>query len=132
VLTVGGYLGGHLTYSRGVKVSHTAYHEGPTAWEDALAEDELEGSAPKLVQLGEIPLLVMRDGGRIVALDNTCTHAGGPLNEGTFENGCVTCPWHGSRFRLADGAPLYGPATAPQPSYETRVRDGRVQVRAKK
>jgi nitrite reductase/ring-hydroxylating ferredoxin subunit/uncharacterized membrane protein len=132
VLTVGGYLGGHLTYSKGVKVSHTAYHEGPLDWEDVLGEDELEGGAPKVVQLGEIPLLVMRDGGRIVALDNVCTHAGGPLNEGTFEGGCVTCPWHGSQFRLADGAPVLGPASAPQPSYETRVRDGRIQVRAKR
>lgn len=132
VLTVGGYLGGHLTYSKGVKVSHTAYHEGPLEWEDVLGEDELEGGKPTLVQLGDVPLLVTRDGGRIVALDNVCTHAGGPLNEGTFENGCVTCPWHGSTFRLSDGAPVLGPASAPQPSYETRVRDGRVQVRAKK
>lgn len=132
VLSVGGYLGGHLTYSKGVKVSHTAYHEGPLTWEDVMAESELEGNAPKLVQHGEIPLLVIRDGGRIVALDNTCTHAGGPLNEGTFKDGCVTCPWHGSQFRLADGAPMLGPATAPQPSYEARVRDGRIEVRAKK
>ncbi|KHL04049.1 Rieske (2Fe-2S) protein [Sinomonas humi] len=131
ILTASGYLGGHLSYSKGVKVSHTAYHEGPTDWQDAIAESELDGGEPQLVNLDDIPLLVMRDGGQIVALDNVCTHAGGPLNEGTFEDGCVTCPWHGSKFRLTDGAPVYGPAAAPQPSYETRVQDGRVQVRAR-
>jgi len=41
----------------------------------------------------------------------------------------VTCPWHGSRFRLGDGSVARGPATAPQPVFETRVRNGSVEVR---
>ena len=41
----------------------------------------------------------------------------------------MTCPWHGSRFRLTDGAILNGPATFPQPVYETPVRDGMIEVR---
>lgn len=131
VLLASGYLGGHLAYSKGVKVSHTAWHEGPADWQDALAESELEDGKPKLAALGDIQVMVLRDGGNIVALDNTCTHAGGPLNEGTIEAGCVTCPWHGSQFRLADGAAVHGPAAAPEPSYEARVQDGRVQLRAR-
>ena len=59
---------------------------------------------------------------------------GGPLHQGRLisENGeaCVVCPWHGSTFRLADGAVKHGPATAPQPTFETRIRsDGIIQVR---
>jgi hypothetical protein len=41
----------------------------------------------------------------------------------------VRCPWHGSVFRLSDGWNVRGPATAPQPSFESRITDGRVEVR---
>lgn len=54
---------------------------------------------------------------------------GGPLSKGTLGDCSVTCPWHGSRFRLTDGAILNGPTTFPQPAYETRVRDGKIEVR---
>ena len=74
-------------------------------------------------------LLARADGG-LRALANTCTHAGGPLDEGELADGCVTCPWHGSTFRLDDGSVVRGPASTPQPTYETRVRDGWIEVRA--
>ncbi|NUP73314.1 MAG: Rieske 2Fe-2S domain-containing protein, partial [Sinomonas sp.] len=112
ILMASGYLGGHLAYSKGVKVSRTAWHEGPTEWEDALAESELDDAKPHLAHLGDIPILVVRESGRIVALDNMCTHAGGSLNEGTIKDGCVTCPLHGSTFRLSDGGVVLGPASA--------------------
>ncbi|WP_136612222.1 Rieske 2Fe-2S domain-containing protein [Sinomonas albida] len=131
ILLASGYLGGHLAYTKGVKVSRTAWHEGPTDWEDALAESELDDGKPHLAHLDDIPILVIRDAGRIVAIDNVCTHAGGSLDEGTVKDGCVTCPLHGSTFRLADGSVVLGPASAPQPSYEARVREGRVQLRAR-
>lgn len=132
LLLASGYLGGHLAYTKGVKVSRTAWHEPPSGWSDALAESELEDGRPKLASIGEVQVMVLKDRGRILALDNTCTHAGGPLNEGVVENGCVTCPWHGSQFRLADGAVVHGPAAAPEPSYEARVQDGRVLLRARR
>ncbi|WP_138444367.1 Rieske 2Fe-2S domain-containing protein [Sinomonas susongensis] len=131
VLLASGYLGGHLAYTKGVKVNHTAWHEGPADWQDALAESDLEDGKPKLAKLGDVQVMVVRDRGQILALDNICTHEGGPLNEGKIENGCVTCPWHGSQFRLSDGAAVRGPAAAPEPSYEARVQDGRVQLRAR-
>ena len=76
-------------------------------------------------------ILLTRVAGKVCALENTCTHAGGPLNEGTVEDGCVVCPWHGSRFRLSDGAVVGGPATFPQPKLETRKRAGKIQVRGR-
>jgi nitrite reductase/ring-hydroxylating ferredoxin subunit len=68
-------------------------------------------------------------------LSDHCAHLGGPLHQGrlTSVDGatCVVCPWHGSTFRLSDGAVVHGPATARQPAFDTRVSDtGMIQVRA--
>ena len=57
----------------------------------------------------------------------------GPLSDGEFTvesgQGCIVCPWHGSTFRLADGAAVHGPATSPQHRFEAKVENGRVQVK---
>ena len=73
-------------------------------------------------------LLSLRLGGGN-AISDVCGHAGGPLHEGELAEGCVTCPWHGSVFRLDGGDVVHGPATGPQPRYEVRVAAGRVSVR---
>jgi nitrite reductase/ring-hydroxylating ferredoxin subunit len=41
---------------------------------------------------------------------------------------CVVCPWHGSTFRLSDGAVVHGPAGTNQPMLRSRIRDGRVEA----
>jgi nitrite reductase/ring-hydroxylating ferredoxin subunit len=64
-------------------------------------------------------------------MEATCSHAGGPLEEGAAKDGVVTCPWHGSKFRLSDGACLLGPATFPQLRLEARVQKGEVEVRGR-
>jgi nitrite reductase/ring-hydroxylating ferredoxin subunit len=75
-------------------------------------------------------VLVYRRSGVVHALADRCSHAGGPLHEGEVDgNLCVTCPWHGSSFRLADGSVVRGPATAPQPAFDARVSEGHVEVR---
>jgi nitrite reductase/ring-hydroxylating ferredoxin subunit/uncharacterized membrane protein len=131
VATVGGYLGGHLSYRQGVNVDRNAWEEGPGDWVDTVAEVELTDGVPATARAGDLAVLLIRDRGSIVAIGDVCGHAGGPLHEGEIADGCVTCPWHGSTFRLADGAAVHGPATAPQPVMETRVHDGMVQVRAR-
>jgi nitrite reductase/ring-hydroxylating ferredoxin subunit/uncharacterized membrane protein len=128
VLTVGGWLGGHMAYALGVGVDTTAFQGAPEEWTDVAAESEVT-AAPKVVSAGGVPVLLMRSGTSITAMYDRCTHRGGPLHEGSVEDGCITCPWHGSQFRLADGAVAKGPATRPQPTFEVRVSDGRVQVR---
>jgi nitrite reductase/ring-hydroxylating ferredoxin subunit/uncharacterized membrane protein len=129
LLMSGGYLGGHLSYSRGVNVNHTAWREGPAEWTGVLAESELADGRPQLAQLGDLSLVLYRSGGTVRALDSVCSHMGGPLDEGTVDDGCITCPWHGSTFRLADGSVVRGPASSEQPAYETRVREGQIEVR---
>jgi nitrite reductase/ring-hydroxylating ferredoxin subunit len=77
-----------------------------------------------------VPVVVVAQQGEIHALAARCSHMGGPLDEGELEDGCIRCPWHASVFRWRDGSVVQGPATAPQPRFESRVVDGRVQVRA--
>lgn len=126
----GAYLGGHLSFVRGVGVNHTAFEERPGDWTDVAADADLAEGATLKVDAAGAAVLLHRRNGRICALDNVCTHAGGPLDEGSVADGCVTCPWHGSVFRLEDGTVVRGPASTPQPGYETRVSDGRIEVRA--
>jgi nitrite reductase/ring-hydroxylating ferredoxin subunit len=74
-------------------------------------------------------VLLARRNGRVLALADTCTHMGCSLAGGRLEEDEVVCPCHGSRFRLDDGQVARGPATTPEPVYEVRVRDGRIEVR---
>jgi nitrite reductase/ring-hydroxylating ferredoxin subunit len=69
--------------------------------------------------------------GQLHAMGATCSHYGGPLNQGRVEGDCLVCPWHGSRFRLSDGTVARGPATAPQLSYDVRIDGDRVQLRVR-
>jgi nitrite reductase/ring-hydroxylating ferredoxin subunit len=71
---------------------------------------------------------VVREGREVHVLAERCSHLSGPLSEGELAGGCLTCPWHGSVFRVADGSVARGPATAPQPAFEVREADGAIQV----
>lgn len=128
----GGFLGGHLSYALGVNVNRTAWRAGPQQWTDVLDAADLPADGHRLVRAGDVSLLVVRDAEGVHAVDSVCSHLGGPLQEGTIEHGCVTCPWHGSTFRLGDGSVVRGPASMPQPAYEARTLAGRIQVRARR
>lgn len=130
VLAASGWLGGHLTYAQGVGVDTTVFEKLPTEWTDIAADADLppEGSVTE-ADVSGVPILLTRRGSRIVAIADRCTHRGGPLHEGEVRDGCVVCPWHGSAFSLDDGEVASGPATRPQPTLETRVTGGRIEVR---
>lgn len=128
---VGGYLGGHLSYVNAVNVNHTAFEQRPEEWTPVLADADLAEGASRKVLADGAQVLLHRSAGEVLALASTCSHLGGPLEDGEIADGCVTCPWHGSTFSLTDGAIVRGPASTPQPHYETRVRDGRIEVRAR-
>lgn len=126
----GAYVGGHLSFVRGVNVNRTAFEERPIDWTDVAAENAVGEGASVKVHAGDASVLLHRRNGVLYAMANTCSHMGGPLDEGKVEDGCVTCPWHGSVFRLDDGTIVRGPASTPQPTYEARVVHGRIEVRA--
>ena len=129
------FLGGHLSFaqSAGVNYGATALSLAPTDWQDigALAEFADGSVTPRTV--GEVPVIVYRDGSQVTVLIGRCAHFGGPLHEGPTKDVdgalCIECPWHGSRFRLADGIAVQGPTAADQPMLDTRVVNGRLEVR---
>ena len=140
-MTVSAYLGGEISYALGYGVNRNAWSPDvadvgdelddfrPVAKLDDLREGRL--SAAEL-DLGEakVPLVLMRRGNEVLALNGTCSHLGAPLAEGKLvEEWCVECPWHGSRFDFRDGEVVRGPAAYPQTKFETRVRDGQVEAR---
>jgi nitrite reductase/ring-hydroxylating ferredoxin subunit/uncharacterized membrane protein len=127
------YLGGHLVFGEQVGVDHTATPDQgqPKKFTPVMAEGELKEKKPVRVDVEDTAVLLVRIGGEIHALSNTCAHLGGPLNEGKLEGDCIRCPWHGSLFALSDGKVLEGPATYDERVFEVRVRDGQIEIRAR-
>jgi nitrite reductase/ring-hydroxylating ferredoxin subunit/uncharacterized membrane protein len=123
------YLGGDLVYGGQIGVNHAAGHEAPEEFTPVLALGQLADQQPKRVIIGTTPVLLVRRGDRVQAMAETCSHLGGPLSEGTLKDDGIVCPWHGSCFALEDGHVINGPATHPQPCFETRVRGGQIEVR---
>lgn len=129
VVGLAGWLGAHLSYARGVGVDTTAFQVAPPTWTDVIQDDDLPDETPILVHADGVPVLLIRHHGSLLALSDRCSHRGAPLHEGCLSDSEVVCPWHESRFSLLDGAVRAGPATRPQPSYQTRTRYGSIQVR---
>lgn len=122
------WLGGHLSYVLGIGVDHTAFDEGPKDWV-RVAPAATITAQPTVVTAGEHEVIVQRVEGALTALANRCSHAGWPIGDGPVDDGCITCPFHGSVFRLSDGAVVRGPAASPQLRYEVRERGGQIEVR---
>jgi nitrite reductase/ring-hydroxylating ferredoxin subunit/uncharacterized membrane protein len=135
IIVASAYVGGDVVYALGNMVDRHAFRGGGAKW-IALepAEVDAAGAIPegKLVKakLGINTLVLVRTGETVLALHDTCAHAGGPLSGGALVDGCVECPWHGSRFRLADGRVVRGPSVYDQPTYEVRrTPEGRWEAR---
>ena len=131
VLALAGYLllalaaaiGGDLVYLIGTHVNRHAWRGAGTKWIalDLGGLPDIPQGGPTKLKAGINELAVIREGDRILALHAQCAHAGGPLAEGTVVDGDrLQCPWHGSRFKLADGHVVRGPAMYDQPAYDVR------------
>jgi nitrite reductase/ring-hydroxylating ferredoxin subunit/uncharacterized membrane protein len=130
IIASGAFIGGHLVYKFGVMVNHNAFAAGRRAKEftPVLAVAELADATPTRAMLGTTALVVVRRGDLAYALKDTCSHAGGPLSEGSLDGDSIICPWHRSSFRLSNGAVRHGPATTRQVAYRARIADGQVEV----
>jgi nitrite reductase/ring-hydroxylating ferredoxin subunit/uncharacterized membrane protein len=132
---VGGtaYLGGHLSFVRGIGVNQTAFEKPRKRWTAVLGEDELPDSKLTRATVDGVEVVLYRRGERVWALSNHCSHRGGPLFRGKVhgseDDPSVQCPWHASIFRLEDGSIEQGPAAVPQPAFEARIESGKVEVR---
>ena len=131
ITTVSAYIGGNLVYNQQMGVNHAAEPDGfPNDFVAVCAEDDLKENTMKCVQANKINVLLARKNNETFAIANTCSHMGGPLDEGELLEGCkVRCPWHGSVFSLKDGSVIDGPATEPQPDFDVRTRNGRIEVK---
>lgn len=109
-------------------MDHTAFEDRFPDWTAVVDDASLPEGRAIRVQVEGTNVLLYRSGGGICALANRCSHRGGPLHKGRIEGGTVRCPWHLSTFRLEDGSIVRGPTTAPQPSYQVRVRDGKIEI----
>lgn len=92
---------------------------------------EIPDPGKLLVEAGERLVVLIRAAGHIYALDDICTHDGGPLSEGPLdaEHGTIECPRHGAKFDVKTGAARTMPATKPTRSHEVKVEDEQVFVR---
>jgi nitrite reductase/ring-hydroxylating ferredoxin subunit/uncharacterized membrane protein len=123
------YLGGELAYSSGVNVNHVAWEGGSDDFVPVLDERDLLPGKLTRVDAAGIPAVLYKDEGNIYAIAATCSHMGGPLDEGRCENGIVHCPWHNSGFRLIDGSVVNSPAVYAQPTFAVRVDNGKIYLR---
>ena len=82
----------------------------------------------KQFYLSDLEILVVNFGGNFFCLDGRCTHAGAPLGEGTLTGEVLTCPWHGSQFKVTDGSVLRGPTEKPLKVYPSTGNDGSVFI----
>ena len=130
VLSVGAFIGGHVVFKYGYMVNHNAFAGGKKAKEytPILAAADLAEATPTKVMLGPTALVVVRRGDLVFALKETCSHAGGPLSQGTLAGYTIVCPWHASAFRLSDGAVRHGPAATRQVAYHARISGDQVEV----
>jgi nitrite reductase/ring-hydroxylating ferredoxin subunit len=99
----------------------------PTDWTPVIDENELEDEKLTHAAVDGVPIAIVKSGGDIHAMLDRCSHRGCSLHEGDFDGRTITCPCHGSTFKL-DGSVVKGPATFPQPTFDVRVADGRVEI----
>lgn len=126
----GMYLGGHVVYAFGTMINRNAFADLPSKFTDVGSSNDFPAGKLHRAEAGSTPILLVRLDGRLHAIAATCSHAGGPLDEGTLDGDVVTCPWHGSRFCVRDGAVRRGPATFSQPAFVVKEEAGRVMVRS--
>ena len=104
-----------------------------TDWIEVALEADLVDGKPMRVTFEDEPVLVLRAGEDVFAIGNQCTHQGAALDKGVLRLSgsvrTVTCPAHGSMFRLEDGKVMRPPATRAVEAYEVKTDDGRVLIR---
>ena len=102
-------------------------------WHKVAEPDELPDRRVKTVTVGTKSLALVHYDGRYAAMDNRCPHQGGPLGEGSIEDGIdgrcwLRCPWHGWDFDPLTGKPPGGHEDTGQELFPVEVRGERVMI----
>lgn len=97
-------------------------------WVKVAKVEEIPAGTVKVVLAGDHRIAVCNLEGTLYAIDDVCTHDGGPLGQGELIDGEIECPRHGAHFDVRTGRALSLPAVFPVDTYDVRVRDGNVEV----
>jgi nitrite reductase (NADH) small subunit len=89
---------------------------------------EIAPGRAKCVELNDREIALFNVDGSFHAIDNTCTHVGGPLSEGELAGTHVTCPWHGGVFDVTTGEVLGPPPGENVARYNTRLSGDDIEV----
>ena len=98
------------------------------SWVNAGSTDDLEPGRVKVVEIGDERIALCNVDGTFYAIDDECSHDGGPLGEGDLEGFNVICPRHGAEFDVRTGKVVQLPAVEDIPAYPVQVRDGMIFV----
>ena len=97
-------------------------------WIDAGSAEALAEQVPLEADLDGQPVLVVRCGETVYAVDDVCTHDGQRLEGAAVESCQIICPRHGARFCLRTGEALTPPAYEPLRTYAARIEAGRILI----
>ena len=89
---------------------------------------ELSAGEGKVVDAEGQSIALFNVDGTYSAIDNTCTHVGGPIGEGALVGDIVNCPWHGPGFNVKTGACTGGPAKSDVKSFPVKVEGNDVLI----
>ena len=92
-------------------------------------KSEIEAGSGRKVEVNGKEIALFNIGGSFCAIDDTCSHRGGPLSEGSMEDNVVTCPWHGSKWDVTNGSLTWFPAKLkPADTFKVSVEGDTVYV----
>ncbi len=130
-ITVGSsYMGGALVFESGIGTDQSGQRLRSQSWTPVLALESLRDGKPQQVEVDGVGLVLCRIGdGQVSAFGEYCPHMGAPMADGWVDRSRIVCPWHGSRFDVESGEVLRGPSAASLPCYQTRIRDGMIELR---
>ena len=90
---------------------------------------EIPDPGRKIVEVDDALVVLVHTAGNFYAIDDVCTHDGGPLGEGELDGFAIVCPRHGARFDVRDGRVLCMPATQPTGVHDVKIEGDTVLVR---
>ncbi len=103
-------------------------HEAEKAFQAVASSADVKEGVLYCISVRGIKIVLTRLEGVCRALDNRCTHAGGPLCAGRMKGGFVECPWHGAQYDLVSGKAVKLPARLEVHTYTVREREGNVEI----
>ena len=89
---------------------------------------EIAPGSTKCVEVEGMKIAIFNLEGQFYAIEDTCTHADGPLSQGEISGEEVTCPWHGACFNIKTGEATTPPAVTAVESFSIRVSDGEIEI----